>query len=90
MYAPISPSHSGIKRRDYNMGDDLCRIEYMPSPDAIAKACKSIQSKWTFTERQRRFVGEHVSEEIEAIWRPPVIDTSHFRLAASGMEDTTQ
>ena len=63
--------------------DDLRRIDYLPSPDEIATACASIRSAWTLSEKRRRFVGELMPDEPDTVWRPPVIDTSHFRLSAS-------
>ncbi|QDT70651.1 hypothetical protein MalM25_36060 [Planctomycetes bacterium MalM25] len=66
--------------------DDLRRIDFLPSPDQIADACASIRSAWTLSEKRRRYVGDLMPDEPESVWRPPVIDTSHFRLAASGNE----
>lgn len=65
------------------VGDDLRRIDFLPSPDEIADACASIRSAWTLSEKRRRYVGELMPDEPESVWRPPVIDTSGFRLAAS-------
>ncbi len=67
-------------------GDDLRRIDFLPSPDQIADACASIRSAWTLSEKRRRFVGELMPDEPDSVWRPPVTDTSLFRLAASGVE----
>ena len=67
--------------------DDLRRIDYLPSPDEIAEACASIRSEWTLSEKRRRFVGELMPDEPDSVWRPPVIDTTHFRLSsARGVE----
>lgn len=63
--------------------DDLRRIDYLPSPNEIAEACASIRSAWTLSEKRRRYVGDLMPDEPESVWRPPVIDTSHFRVAAS-------
>lgn len=60
--------------------DDLRRIDYLPSPNEIAEACASIRSRWTLSEKRRRYVGELMPDEPESVWRPPVIDTSHFRM----------
>ena len=62
-------------------GDDLRRIDYIPTPREIAKACASIRSRWTLSEKRRRYVGEVMPDEPETGWSPPVIDTSHFRVA---------
>lgn len=70
-------------------GDDLRRIDFLPSPDEIANACATIRSAWTLSEKRRRYVGDLMPDEPESVWRPPVIDTSHFRLAASGGEPAT-
>lgn len=68
-------------------GDDIRRIDYLPTPLEIAEACASIRSGWTLSEKRRRFVGEWMPDEVELGWRPPVIDTSHFRLSlARGAE----
>lgn len=76
---------TGKHFEDYGpIGDDLRRIDFLPSPDEIANACATIRSSWTLSEKRRRYVGESMPDEPESIWRPPVIDTSHFRLAATG------
>lgn len=62
--------------------DDLRRIDYLPSPDEIATACAAIRSAWTLSEKRRRFVGDLMPDEPDAAWRPPVIDTTHFRLTS--------
>jgi len=67
--------------------DDLRRIDYLPSPDEIADACASIRSSWTLSEKRRRFVGELMPDEPDSVWRPPVIDTSHFRVSGSRHAD---
>ena len=64
-------------------GDDLRRIDYVPTPREIAQACADIRSRWSIGEKRRRYVGEHMPDEPEIAWRPPVIDTTHFRLSAS-------
>lgn len=69
--------------------DDLRRIDYLPSPDEIAAACASIRSDWTLSEKRRRFVGELMPDEPESVWRPPVIDTSHFRISSAGGADAS-
>lgn len=69
--------------------DDLRRIDYLPSPADIADACASIRSAWTRNEQRRRYVGELIPEEQESAWSPPVIDTSHFRVAAMGGVDSS-
>lgn len=63
--------------------DDLRRIDYLPSPGEIADACASIRSEWTLSEKRRRFVGDQMPDEPDDAWRPPVIDTSHFRMLSS-------
>jgi hypothetical protein len=63
--------------------DDLRRIDYLPSPDEIADACASIRQAWTLSEKRRRFVGDLMPDEPDSAWRPPVIDTSHFRMISS-------
>lgn len=82
---------ASVKHFDHDefMTDDLRRIDYLPSPDEIADACASIRSSWTLSEKRRRFVGEQMPDEPESAWRPPVIDTSHFRMIASRGVDTT-
>ncbi|MEO1496937.1 MAG: hypothetical protein AAFV43_07275 [Planctomycetota bacterium] len=68
-------------------GDDLRRIDYLPTPRDIADACRSIRDSWTLSEKRRRFVGELIGdEEDEVLWRPPVVDTSHFRIASRSVE----
>ncbi|TWT96628.1 hypothetical protein Pla108_23970 [Botrimarina colliarenosi] len=63
--------------------DDVRRIDYLPSPDEIADACASIRNQWTLSEKRRRYVGELMPDEPDSAWRPPVIDTSHFRLVSA-------
>ena len=63
------------------VGDDIRRIDYIPTPREIAKACASIRSGWTLSEKRRRYVGDVMPDEPEVAWSPPVIDTSHFRLS---------
>lgn len=71
---------------DYS-GDDLRRIDYLPSPSDIAEACQSIRDSWSISEKRRRFVGELPFDEEETLWRPPVVDTTHFRITlARGVE----
>ena len=71
-------------------GDDLRRIDYLPSPEEITNACASIRASWSLSEKRRRFVGELMPEEPLASWRPPVIDTSHFRVSqATGTESAS-
>ena len=65
------------------VGDDVRRIDYIPSPGEIAEACAAIRSGWTRSEKRRRFVGELMPDEPDTGWSPPVIDTSHFRLSTS-------
>lgn len=62
------------------------RIDYLPTIAEISTACARIRSEWTTSEKRRRFVGELVPDDLVQDWRPPVIDTSHFRLCfgASG------
>lgn len=69
------------------IGDDVRRIDYLPTPVEIAQACASIRATWTLSEKRRRFVGETMPDEPEKMWSPPVIDTSHFRLASSRGND---
>lgn len=69
--------------------DDLRRIDYLPSPTEIADACASIRSAWTLSEKRRRFVGDLMPDEPDSVWRPPVIDTSHFRMATARGADTS-
>jgi hypothetical protein len=69
--------------------DDLRRIDYLPSPGEIASACATIRSTWSLSEKRRRFVGELIGEGPDPVWRPPVIDTSHFRLAVSRSFDVS-
>ncbi|MGL4512520.1 MAG: hypothetical protein ACRCT8_05465 [Lacipirellulaceae bacterium] len=69
--------------------DDLRRIDYLPTPTEIANACASIRSSWTLSEKRRRFVGELIGEGPDPLWRPPVIDTTHFRLAVSRSFDVS-
>ena len=63
-------------------GEDLRRIDYLPTPEEITQACASIRSSWTLSEKRRRFVGELMPDEPESVWRPPVIDTTHFRISS--------
>ncbi len=67
--------------------DDLRRIDYMPTPDEIADACAVIRNRWTHSEKRRRFVGEFVPDDVEPIWRPPVIDTTYLRHTGRGAGD---
>ena len=67
---------------DEMTGDDLRRIDYVPTPSEIAEACASIRSSWSLSEKRRRYVGDQMPDEPEMVWRPPVIDTSHFRVSA--------
>ena len=69
-------------------GDDLRRIDYLPSPEEITNACASIRASWSLSEKRRRFVGELMPEEPLASWRPPVIDTSHFRVTQGSGSET--
>ncbi len=69
--------------------DDIRRIDYLPSPNDIAEACASIRSAWTLSEKRRRFVGEQMPDEPDTVWRPPVIDTSQFRMATAGRIDVS-
>lgn len=69
---------------DAHRAGEVRRIDYLPSPDDIADACASIRSAWTLSEKRRRYVGEQMPDEPDAVWSPPVIDTSHFRMATSG------
>ncbi len=69
--------------------DDLRRIDYMPSPVEIADACAVIRGQWTHSEKRRRFVGEYVPDDLEPMWRPPVIDTTCFRYAGRAGGDST-
>ncbi|WP_146573295.1 hypothetical protein [Botrimarina hoheduenensis] len=62
-------------------GEDLRRIDYLPSPSEIAAACQTIRAGWSLCEKRRRFVGELLSDEVETAWQPPVVDTTHFRMA---------
>ena len=68
---------------DEFVSDDLRRIDYLPSPDEIADACASIRQAWTLSEKRRRFVGDFMPDEPDSGWRPPVIDTTHFRMVSS-------
>lgn len=70
-------------------GDDLRRIDYVPTPSEIADACASIRSNWSLSEKRRRYVGEHMPDEPEIAWRPPVIDTSHFRMTTARQGETS-
>lgn len=63
-------------------GEDLSRVGYLPTPEDIASACASIRSEWTLSEKRRRYVGDFMPDEPESVWRPPVIDTTHFRISA--------
>ncbi|MEM9186218.1 MAG: hypothetical protein AAGB00_06940 [Planctomycetota bacterium] len=68
--------------------DDLRRIDYLPSPDEIVGVCAAIRSQWTKSEKRRRFVGELPAEAIDdTAWAPPVIDTSHFRVASGAASE---
>lgn len=68
---------------DEPITDDLRRIDYLPTPTEIADACASIRSSWSRSEKRRRFVGDAVPDDFESVWRPPVIDTSHFRMLST-------
>ncbi|TWT37061.1 hypothetical protein KOR34_20080 [Posidoniimonas corsicana] len=59
------------------------RIDYLPTSREISQACARIRSRWSLNEQRRRYVGELVPEDPTQDWRPPVIDTSAFRLAMS-------
>ncbi len=74
---------TAVSNDDPFAGEDLRRIDYLPTPEEIAQACASIRSAWTLSEKRRRFVGELMPDEPEMFWRPPVIDTTHFRMSSS-------
>ncbi|MEN0111716.1 MAG: hypothetical protein AAF805_13440 [Planctomycetota bacterium] len=69
--------------------DDVRRIDYLPTPAEIADACASIRNGWTISEKRRRFVGDLMPDEPDTAWRPPVIDTSHFRLTTTRAAEAT-
>lgn len=63
-------------------GDDLRRIDYIPTPAEIAGTCAEIRATWSKCEKRRRYVGQLPAEALDdAMWAPPVIDMSHFRAA---------
>ncbi len=71
--------------REASPADDIRRIDYIPTPAEIAGVCAEIRAGWTKSEKRRRFVGELPPEAFDdSVWAPPVIDTSHFRLASAG------
>lgn len=72
---------------DYAIEHEDRRIDYLPTSSEISQACARIRSEWTLSEKRRRFVGDLAPEDIAQDWCPPVIDTSHFRLALSGAKD---
>lgn len=67
---------------DLFSSDDLRRIDYLPTPVEIAEACAEIRAGWTMSEKRRRFVGDQTPDEVDTLWRPPTVDTSHLRLSA--------
>lgn len=70
-------------KEDPFAGEDLRRIDYLPTPEEIANACASIRSSWTLSEKRRRYVGDMMPDEPESVWCPPMIDTTHFRISSS-------
>ena len=64
---------------------DSTRIDYLPSPTEIDRACARIRRQWTTNERRRRFVGPHLPEDVATAWLPPVVDTSAFRMMTMGI-----
>lgn len=71
--------------RDFT-GDDVRRIDYLPTPGDIAEACQNIRESWTLSEKRRRYVGKLIGDEDDAMWLPPVVDTSHFVSMARSFE----
>lgn len=59
------------------------RIEYLPTPEEIYRQSAAIRARWTAAERRRRRVGPLLPcDGTNAVWYPPVVDTSLLRLAA--------
>lgn len=70
----------GYRFEEAVMEQEDRRIDYLPTLSEITKACARIRSEWTLNEKRRRYVGDLIPDQRLHQWRPPVIDTSHFRL----------